>query len=169
MRPPPLAIDYVIAGVGSFYGGVHHACVVARPAYGPVPSVAVVDAEQVVAAATLGHVAVVGVASGVEVVMTALGDHPVAHPVAYPLEEHLVGPGGHAGGGALALDHSPDRLGQGRAASSHHQRHEHRRRHGYHHRYLLGAHLFLLPFSGEGDSFGARAPLSVLPTRAHII
>jgi hypothetical protein len=62
----PLAIDYRLARVSRFYGGVHHACVEARSAYSTVHGVAVVDAQQVVAAATLGHVAVVGVGSGVE-------------------------------------------------------------------------------------------------------
>ena len=45
-----------------------------------VHGVPVVDAQQVVAAAPLGDVAVVGVGSGVEVVMSALGDHAVTHP-----------------------------------------------------------------------------------------
>src|SRR5215203_965905 len=144
LAPPPLAIDHPLAGFGSFYGGVHHAYIVARPAYGPVEGVAVVDVEQVVAGATVGHVVVVGVVLGAEVVVAALGVHVVCHPVADLLEDHLVGSGGVAGV-AIALDHSPDDLlGQGRAAA--HQRHEHHRRHGYHHRYLLGAHLLLLPF-----------------------
>ena len=38
----PLANDHLLAGVGRFYGGVHHAYVVARPAHGPVEGVAVV-------------------------------------------------------------------------------------------------------------------------------
>src|ERR671912_301926 len=49
-------------------------------AYSPVHGVPIVDAQQVVAAAPLGDVAVVGVGTGVEVVMAALGDHLVAHP-----------------------------------------------------------------------------------------
>src|SRR5215216_8026540 len=140
----PLVNDYRLAGVSRFYGGVHHTRVVARPAYSPVHGVAVVDKERV-AAAALGHVAIVGVAFGVEVVLPALGDHLVAHPVADPLEEHLVISGGNAGD-VLALDRPSDRLGQGRAAA--HQRHENHRHHGHRHRYL-DAHLFLLP-SGEG-------------------
>src|SRR5688572_15416610 len=76
----PLAKDHPFAGVSRFYGGVHHAQVAARSAYSPVHGVAVVDAEQVVAAATFGHVAVVSVSSGVEMVMAALGDQLVGHP-----------------------------------------------------------------------------------------
>src|SRR5215203_4813007 len=151
LAPPPLAIDYPLAGVGSFYGGVYHAYIVARPAYGPVEGVAVVDVEQVVAGATVGHVVVVGVVLGPQVVVAALGVDVVCHPVADLLEDHFVGSGGVAGV-AIALDHSPDLLGQGRAAAN--QRHEHhrrRRRHGYQHRYLLlGAHLLLL-LVGCGD------------------
>src|SRR5918993_5891067 len=76
----PLAKDHPFAGVSRFYGGVHHAQVAARSAYSPVHGVAVVDAEQVVAAATLGHVAVVSVSSGVEMVMAALGDQTCRAP-----------------------------------------------------------------------------------------
>src|SRR5919107_6374636 len=93
-----LAIHHRLAGVSGFYGGVHNACVVARSAYGPVHGVAVVHHEQIVSAATLGNVAVVGVASGVEVVMPGLGDQPVAHTVADLPEEHLVVSCGDAGG-----------------------------------------------------------------------
>src|ERR671921_1949698 len=153
---------HCLAGVSRFYGGVYHARVVAQSAYSPVHGVAVFHHEKVVTAATLGHVAVVGVSSGVEVVMAALGDHPVGHPVADPLEEHLVVSCGNAGLG-LALDHPSDHLSQGRATA--HQRHEHHR-HDYHHPYLR-AHLFLLP-SGEGDRFSACSPLSVLPSRTLI-
>src|SRR5215211_2669001 len=152
--------DHCLAGVSRFYGGVYHARVVAQSAYSPVHGVAVFHHEKVVTAATLGHVAVVGVGSGVEVVMAGLGDHPVCHPVADPLEEHLVVSGGHAGLG-LTLDHPSDHLSQGRAAP--HQRHEHH--HDYHQCYLR-AHLFLLP-SGEGDRFSACSPLSVLPSRCY--
>src|SRR5829696_5303028 len=153
--------DHCLAGVSRFYGGVYHARVVAQSAYSPVHGVAVFHHEKVVTAATLGHVAVVGVGSGVEVVMPGLGDHPVWHPVADPLEEHLVVSGGHAALG-LTLDHPSDHLGQSRAAA--HQRHEHHR-HGYHP--YLDAHLFLLP-SGEGDHCGACSPPSVLPPRTLI-
>src|SRR5215208_2805842 len=142
----PLANDHRLAGVGRFYGGVNHAYVEARSAYGPVEGVAVVDVEQVVAITTVGHVVVVGVVLGPQVVVAALGVDVVCHPVAELLEDHFVGSGGVAGV-AIALDHShDDLLGQGRAAAN--QRHEHhRRRHGYQHRYLLlGAHLLLLPF-----------------------
>src|SRR5919112_1326618 len=140
----PLPICYRLAGVGCFYGGVHHAQVVARSVYGPVHGVPVVDAQQVMAAVTLGHVAVVCVSSGVEVVMTALGDHPVWHSVADPLEEDLVGSRCDAGLG-LALDHpSYHLLGQCRAGAAH-QRCEHYRKR-QHHRYplfaLLKHHLF---------------------------
>src|SRR5215217_7505432 len=46
-----LLIDHLLAGVRRFYGCVHHAHVVApRSAYGRVQGVAVVDAQQVVAA-----------------------------------------------------------------------------------------------------------------------
>src|SRR5215203_3228394 len=151
----PLAKDHPFAGVSRFYGGVHHAQVAARSAYSPVHGVAVVDAEQVVAAATFGHVAVVGVSSGVEVVMAALSDQLVGHSVADPLEEHLVVSAGHAGHG-LTLDHPSDHLGQGRAAP--HQRNE-RHHHSYHQCYLR-AHLFLLP-SGERNRFSACPPLGV--------
>src|SRR5829696_4026980 len=138
----PLANDHLLAGVGRFYGGVHHAYVEARAAYGPVEGVTVVDVEHVVAEATVGRVVVVGVVLGPQVVVAALGVHVVCHPVADLLEDHFVGSGGVAGV-AIALDHSPDLLGQGRAAAN--QRHEHHRRHGYQHRYLLlGAHLLLL-------------------------
>src|SRR5918993_1669666 len=129
-------------------------------AYSPVHGVPVVDAQQVVAAAPLGDVAVVGVGTGVEVVMAALGNHPVGHPVADPFEEDLVVSCGDAGDG-LALDHPSNHLGQGRAAS--HQPHEHHR-HGYHHCYL-DTHLFLLHY-GEGYCFSA-CPLSVLPPSAY--
>src|ERR671910_1570895 len=140
-----LANDHLLAGVGRFYRGVHHAYVEARPAYGPVEGVAVVDMEHVVAVTTVGHVVVVGVVLGPQVVVAALGVDVVCHPVAYLLEDHFVGSGGVAGV-ARALDHSPDHLGPGRAAAD--QSHEHHcRRHGYHHGYLLlGAHLLLLPF-----------------------
>src|SRR5215213_4493680 len=135
----PLANDHLIAGVGSFYGGVNHASVEARPAYGPIKGVAVVDVEHVVAGATVGRVVVVGVVLGADVVVAALGVDVVCHPVADLLEDHLVASGGVAGA-LSALDHSKDNvLGQGRAAAN--QRHEHHRRHGYHHRYLLRAHL----------------------------
>src|SRR5215204_100324 len=154
----PLAKDHPFAGVSRFYGGVHHAQVAARSAYSPVHGVAVVDAQQVVAAATLGHVAVVGVGSGVEVVMAALGDHLVAHSVTDPLEEHLVVSCGNAGDG-LALDHPSYHLGQGRAAT--HQSYEHHR-HGYHR--FLSTHLFLLP-SGEGNRHSTCPPLSVTSVR----
>src|SRR5215208_5155382 len=156
----PLANDYLLAGVGRFYRGVHHAYVQARPALGPVEGVAVVDVEQVVAGATVGHVGVVGVVLGPQVVVAALGVDVVCHPVADLLEEHFVGSGGVAGV-AIALDHSPDHLGQGRAAAN--QRHEHHRRHGYHHRYLLlGAHLLAPSFPEEGTLWRLLcAPLSV--------
>src|SRR5829696_2117266 len=156
----PLANDHLLAGVGSFYRGVHHAYVEARAAYGPVKGVAVVDVEHVVAITTVGHVVVVGVVLGPQVVVAALSVHVVCHPVADLLEDHFVGSGGVAGV-AIALDHSPDDLlGQGRASAAH-QRHEHhhhhrrRRRHGYQHRYLLlVAHLLLL-LVGCGDGLEA--------------
>src|SRR5215204_4330587 len=149
----PLVIDYRLAGVSRFYGCVYHACVPARSAYSPIHGVAVVNAEQVMAAATPGHVAVVGVSTGV---MATLGDHLVAYPVADPLEEHLVGSCGNAGD-ALALDRPSDHLlGQGRTGAAHHQRceqHRKRQHHGYpilEHRLLpllcaLGSSLFRLP------------------------
>src|SRR5215207_10091254 len=155
----PLAIDYRLTGVSRFNGCVNHACVPARSAYGPVHGVPVVDAQQVMAAATLGHVAVVGVGSGVEAVMTSLGDHPVCHPVSDPLEEHLMVTCSNAGDG-LTLDRSTDHLlGQGRTGASHHKRCEHHRKrqhHGYsllpllEHRHLpllcaLGSSLCRLP------------------------
>src|SRR5215204_871732 len=166
LAPPPLAIDYPLAGVGSFYGGVYHAYIVARPAYGPVEGVAVVDVEQVVAGATVGHVVVVGVVLGPQVVVAALGVHVVCHPVAELLEEHLVGSGGVAGV-AIALDHSPDDLlGQGRAGAAHQRCCEHHRQ-GYHHRYLLlGAHLFLLPLQ-KGTVSALAPPHSALPPCAY--
>src|ERR687890_1289796 len=140
----PLANDHLLAGVGRFYGGVNHASVEARPAYGPVHGIPVVDVEHVVAGATVSRVVVVGVVLGADVVVAALGIDVVCHPVADLLEDHLVASGGVAGV-IIALDHShDDLLGQGRAAAN--QCHEHHRRHGYHHRYLLvGMHLFLLP------------------------
>src|ERR671921_1105560 len=104
--------DHCLAGVSRFYGGVYHARVVAQSAYSTVHGVAVFHHEKVVTAATLGHVAVVGVGSGVEVVMAGLGDHPVWHPVADPLEEHLVVSCGNAAHG-LALDHPSDPLEKG--------------------------------------------------------
>jgi hypothetical protein len=61
------------------------------------------------AAATLGHAAVVGVSTGVKAVMATPVDHLVAYPVADPLEEHLVGSCGNAGD-ALALDRPSDHL-----------------------------------------------------------
>src|SRR5215217_617500 len=73
----PLAIDYRLAGVSRFYCRVNHACVPARSAYCPIHCIPVVDAQQVMAAATLGHVTVVGVSSGVKAVVAALSDHPV--------------------------------------------------------------------------------------------
>src|ERR687897_3507951 len=141
----PLANDHLLAGVGSFYGGIHHAYVQARAAYGPVEGVAVVDVEHVVAVTTVGRVVVVGVVLGPQVVVAALGVDVVCHPVADLLEDHFVGSCGVAGV-AIALDHSPDHLGQGWAAAD--QSHEHHcRRHGYQHRYLLlGAPLLLLHF-----------------------
>src|SRR5918994_1879413 len=149
----PLANDHLLTGVGSFYGGVNHAYVEARPAYGPVEGVAVVDVEHVVAGATVGRVVIVCVVLGPQVVVAVLSVDVVCHPVAYLLEDHFVGSGGVAGV-ARALDHSPDLLGQGRAAAN--QRHEHhRRRHGCQHRYLLlGGHLFLLHV-GCGDGLEA--------------
>src|SRR5215212_1381029 len=141
----PLANDHLIAGVGSFYGGVNHASVEARPAYCPIKGVAVVDVEHVVARATVGRVVVFGVVLGADVVVACLGVDVVCHPVADLLEDHFVGSGGVAGV-LIALDHSPDLLGQGRAAANQRHEHHHRRRHGYHqHRYLLllllGMHL----------------------------
>src|SRR5918995_5649164 len=131
----PLANDHLLTGVGRFYRGVHHAYVKARAAYGPVEGVAVVDVEHVVAVTTVGRVVVVGVVLGPQVVVAALGVDVVCHPVADLLEDHFVGSGGVAGV-AIALDHSPDHLGPGRAAAD--QSHEHHcRRHGYHHGYLL--------------------------------
>src|SRR5829696_10257565 len=160
----PLANDHRLAGVGRFYGGVNHAYVEARSAYGPVEGVAVVDVEQVVAITTVGHVVVVGVVLGPQVVVAALGVDVVCHPVAELLEEHFVGSGCVARV-AIALDHSPDHLGQGRAAAN--QRHEHHhRRHGYQHRYLfLGGHLLVLPFLRREPFWRLCAPLSVSPTR----
>src|SRR5215218_2697526 len=141
----PLANDHPLAGVGRFYSGVNHAYVEARPAYCPIKGVAVVDVEHVVAEATVGCVVVFGVVLGADVVVACLGVDVVCYPVADLLEDHFVGSGGVAGV-LIALDHSPDLLGQGRAAAN--QRHEHHRRHGYHqHRYLLlllGMH-FLAP------------------------
>src|SRR5215212_7438221 len=156
----PLANDYLLTGVGRFYRGVHHAYVEARPAYGPVEGVAVVDVEHVVAVTTVGHVVVVGVVLGPQVVVAALSVHVVCHPVADLLKDHFVGSGSVARV-AIALDHSPDHLGQGRAAA--HQRHEHhhRRRHGYHHRYLLlGGHLLAPSLPEEGTLLALVCPLS---------
>src|SRR5215213_3777085 len=116
----PLANDHLLAGVSRLYGGVNHAYVEARPAYGPIKGVAVVDVEHVVAEATVGRVVVVGVVLGVDVVVACLGVYVVCRPVPDLLEDHLVGSASVAGV-AIALDHSPDLLGQGRAAA--HQRH----------------------------------------------
>src|SRR5918994_7944090 len=148
----PLANDHLLTGVGRFYRGVNHAYVKARAAYGPVEGVAVVDVEHVVAVTTVGHVVVVGVVLGPQVVVAALGVDVVCHPVAELLEDYLVGSGGVAGV-AIALDHSPDLLGQGRASAANKRYEHHHRRHGYHHRYL-GAHLFLL-LVGRGDGLEA--------------
>jgi hypothetical protein len=93
----PLAIDHSLTGVSRFYGCVNHTQVGARSTYRPVHGVSIVDPQQIVAAATLGHVAVVGVASCVQVIMTSLSDHLVWHPVSDPLEEHLVVTCGDAG------------------------------------------------------------------------
>ena len=87
---PPLAIDHPLAGVGSFYGGVNHAYVEARAAYGPVEGVAVVDVEHVVAGATVGRVVVVGVVLGPQVIVAVLSVDVVCHPVAELLEDYLV-------------------------------------------------------------------------------
>src|SRR5215213_8066715 len=117
------------------------------------------------AATTLGHIAVVGVSSGVEVVMAALGDHLVGHPVTYPLEEHLVVSCGNAGD-ALTLDHpSYHLLGQGRASAAN-KREEHYHRHGYRHRYP-GAHLFLLRSVEKGLVSALGSPLSRYHRHAH--
>src|SRR5215207_8481919 len=119
------------------------------------------------AATTLGHIAVVGVSSGVEVVMAALGDHLVGHSVAYLLEEHLVGSRCDAGG-ALALDHpSYHLLGQGRASAANKREEHYYHRHGYHHRYP-GAHLFLLRSVEKGLVSALGSPLSVSPPRTLI-
>jgi hypothetical protein len=83
-------MDHSLVGVSRFYSCVYHTRVRARSTYRPVHGVPVVDAQHVVAAATLGHVAVIGVASGVQVVMASLGDYLVWHPIADPLEEDLV-------------------------------------------------------------------------------
>src|SRR5829696_3534966 len=113
----PLANDHLLAGVGSFYRGVHHAYVQAPSAYGTVEGVAVVDVEHVVAGATVGRVVVVGVVLGADVVVAVLSVDVVCHPVADLLEDHLFASCGVAGV-AIALDHSPeDLLGQGRAAA----------------------------------------------------
>jgi hypothetical protein len=101
-----LPIDHSLAGVSRLYRSVNHAQVAARSPYCPVHGIPVVDPQQVMAAVTLGHVPVVGVSSGVEVVMAALGDHPVWHSVADLLEEHLVGSCGNTGD-TLALDGPP--------------------------------------------------------------
>src|ERR687897_136249 len=85
-----LANDHLLAGVGRFYRGVHHAYVEARPAYGPVEGVAVVDMEHVVAVTTVGHVVVVGVVLGPQVVVAVLSVDVVCHPVAELLEDHFV-------------------------------------------------------------------------------
>src|SRR5918993_1985599 len=92
-----LANDHLLAGVGRFYRGVNHAYVEARPAYGPVEGVAVVDMEHVVAITTVGHVVVVGVVLGPQDVVAVLSVDVVCHPVAYLLEDHFVGSGGVAG------------------------------------------------------------------------
>src|SRR5215213_5362291 len=86
----PLANDHLIAGVGSFYGGVNHASVEARPAYGPIKGVAVVDVEHVVAGATVGRVVVVGVVLGPQVIVAVLSVDVVCHHVAELLEDYLV-------------------------------------------------------------------------------
>ena len=57
-----LAIDHSLTSVSRFNGCVNHTKVGARSTYRPVHGVPVVDAQQVVTAATLGHVAVVCVA-----------------------------------------------------------------------------------------------------------
>src|SRR5215212_6074202 len=109
----PLANDHLIAGVGSFYGGVNHASVEARPAYCPIKGVAVVDVEHVVARATVGCVVVFGVVLGADVVVACLGVDVVGHRGADLLEDHFVACGGGAGVRS-AVGRGPDVLGQGR-------------------------------------------------------